>query len=59
MPVAPFALTFPGKVVLIHTPRQYRMSTDLFGEGIFTGKGIYDLDAFYRVLDEAIPDNSI
>src|SRR5690606_22150760 len=32
---------------------------DLFAEGIFTGKGIYDLGAFYRVLDEAIPDNSI
>ena len=32
---------------------------DLFGEGSFTGKGIYDLAAFERVLDEAFPENHI
>jgi len=32
---------------------------DLFGEGIFTGKGIYDLRAFHTVLKDAIPDNSV
>ena len=32
---------------------------DLFGEGIFTGKGIYDLKAFQTVLQGAIPDNMI
>jgi len=32
---------------------------DLFGEGIFTGKGIYDLKAFQAVLKDAIPENSI
>ena len=32
---------------------------DLFGEGIFTGKGIYDLKVFYNVLDGKIPENSI
>lgn len=32
---------------------------DLFGEGIFTGKGIYDLHIFNKVLKDAIPDNSV
>ncbi len=32
---------------------------DLFSEGIFTGKGIYHLESFAKVLHEAIPENSI
>jgi cyclic beta-1,2-glucan synthetase len=32
---------------------------DLFGEGSFTGKGIYDLDAFERSLNGAFPENQI
>lgn len=32
---------------------------DLFGEGSFTGKGIYDLQAFERALENAFPENSI
>lgn len=32
---------------------------DLFGEGIFVGKGIYDLAAFHRCVDGKIPDNAI
>jgi cyclic beta-1,2-glucan synthetase len=32
---------------------------DLFGEGIFTGKGIYDLQVFQRVLKDAIPINAV
>ncbi|UNC93189.1 GH36-type glycosyl hydrolase domain-containing protein [Candidatus Contubernalis alkaliaceticus] len=32
---------------------------DLFGEGIFTGKGIYDLRVFQSILKEAVPDNAI
>ncbi len=32
---------------------------DLFGEGSFTGKGIYDLQAFERALQNAFPENSI
>ncbi|WP_231701848.1 GH36-type glycosyl hydrolase domain-containing protein [Crassaminicella thermophila] len=32
---------------------------DLFGEGIFTGKGIYDLQMFNEVFKDAIPDNTI
>ncbi len=32
---------------------------DLFGEGIYVGKGIYDLDAFERSVDAHIPENTI
>ncbi|MEI9974320.1 MAG: hypothetical protein WDO73_21095 [Ignavibacteriota bacterium] len=32
---------------------------DLFGEGIFTGKGIYDVDAMRAVLDRRFPDNAL
>lgn len=32
---------------------------DLFGEGSFTGKGIYDLQAFERALAGAFPENAI
>ena len=55
-----FALTFSGQSGIDpYTTAVSDVYQDLFGEGIFTGKGIYDLDAFHRVLDEAIPDNSI
>lgn len=32
---------------------------DLFGEGSFVGKGIYDVDAFERALADRFPDNRI
>lgn len=32
---------------------------DLFGEGIFTGKGIYHLETFQTLLRDRIPENSI
>jgi len=32
---------------------------DLFGEGIFTGKGLYDVDAFTAALSDAVPENSL
>ncbi|MEP7085398.1 MAG: cyclic beta 1-2 glucan synthetase, partial [Betaproteobacteria bacterium] len=32
---------------------------DLFGEGSFVGKGIYDVDAFRRALGGRLPDNRI
>ena len=32
---------------------------DNFGEGIFTGKGIYDLKTFSDVLKNAIPENTV
>lgn len=32
---------------------------DLFGEGSFTGKGIYEIDVFERALEGAFPENQI
>ncbi len=32
---------------------------DVFGEGSFIGKGIYDIDAFEAALDDRFPDNRI
>jgi cyclic beta-1,2-glucan synthetase len=32
---------------------------DLFGEGSYVGKGIYDVDAFERSVDERIPENTV
>lgn len=32
---------------------------DLFGEGSFTGKGIYDVDAFAAAMEGRVPDNTL
>ena len=32
---------------------------DNFGEGIFTGKGIYDLEVFHNILSNEIPENTV
>ncbi len=32
---------------------------DLFGEGSYTGKGIYDIDAFERALDGRVPEQAL
>ena len=32
---------------------------DLFGEGIFTGKGLYDVDTFTAALADAVPENAL
>ncbi|MFZ0805825.1 MAG: glycosyl transferase, partial [Candidatus Sulfotelmatobacter sp.] len=32
---------------------------DLYGEGIFTGKGIYEVGTLYRVLDARFPTNAL
>jgi cyclic beta-1,2-glucan synthetase len=32
---------------------------DLFGEGIFTGKGLYDVDAFNAALGDMVPENAL
>ena len=35
------------------------MYQDNFGEGIFTGKGIYDVEVFSEVLKQEIPENTV
>jgi len=32
---------------------------DLFAEGIFTGKGLYDVDAFSAALEDSVPENAL
>jgi len=32
---------------------------DIFNEGIYTGKGIYDIKAFHKVLQNKVPENRI
>jgi cyclic beta-1,2-glucan synthetase len=32
---------------------------DLFDEGIFTGKGLYDVDAFVQALHDRVPENTL
>ena len=32
---------------------------DFFGEGSFTGKGLYDVDAFQRALNDRVPENAL
>jgi cyclic beta-1,2-glucan synthetase len=32
---------------------------DLFAEGIFTGKGLYDVDAFMQALEGRVPENAL
>jgi len=32
---------------------------DLFGEGSFTGKGLYDVDAFQTTLNDRVPENAL
>ena len=32
---------------------------DLFAEGIFTGKGLYDVDAFVAALEDSVPENAL
>jgi len=32
---------------------------DLFGEGMFTGKGLYDVDAFTEALEGRVPENTL
>jgi len=32
---------------------------DFFGEGVFTGKGLYDVDAFMAALEGRVPENAL
>ena len=43
----------------IYTRAVSNVYQDLFGEGSFTGKGIYEVDVFQQVLAKRFPSNSI
>jgi len=55
-----FARIFSGRVgVDPYTTAVSDVYQDLFGEGIFTGKGIYDVDVFHQVTGQSFPENTI
>ncbi len=55
-----FARTYAGHTgVDPYTTAVSDVYQDLFGEGIFTGKGLYDVDAFAAALDHRVPENAL
>jgi cyclic beta-1,2-glucan synthetase len=55
-----FARVFAGDTGLdLYTLAVSDTYQDLFGAGIFIGKGIYDVDAFERSLDGRVPENTL
>ncbi|MFN2510212.1 MAG: GH36-type glycosyl hydrolase domain-containing protein [Pyrinomonadaceae bacterium] len=55
-----FARVFSGNTGIDpYTTAVSDVYQDLFGEGSYTGKGLYDVDAFESVLDERVPENSL
>jgi cyclic beta-1,2-glucan synthetase len=55
-----FARTYAGHTgVDPYTTAVSDVYQDLFKEGIFTGKGLYDVDAFTAALDGRVPENAL
>src|SRR4051812_29284837 len=55
-----FARTYAGHTgVDPYTTAVSDVYQDLFKEGIFTGKGLYDVDAFVAALDGRVPENAL
>jgi cyclic beta-1,2-glucan synthetase len=55
-----FTRIFGGdKGIDLYTHAVFDVYQDLFGEGIFVGKGIYDVAAFTRSLEGRVPENSL
>ncbi len=55
-----FARTYAGHTgVDPYTTAVSDLYQDLFGEGIFTGKGLYDVDAFVAALEDRVPENAL
>ncbi len=48
-----------GRGLDLYTHAVSDVYQDLFGEGIFVGKGIYDVDAFERSVHNRIPENAL
>lgn len=57
---SPFTRIFAGDLGLdLYTRAVSDVYQDLFGEGIFVGKGIYDVAAFMRSLKDKVPQNAL
>ncbi len=56
----PFSRVFSGDVGFdIYTHACSELYQDLFGSGIYVGKGLYDVDAFMRSIEDRVPENSL
>ncbi len=57
---SPFSRLFSGDTGIdIYTRAVSEIYQDLFGEGIYVGKGIYDLDGFRASMEGRVPDNAL
>ncbi|MDO9623805.1 MAG: glucoamylase family protein [Pseudomonas sp.] len=57
---SPFARLYTGDTAIdIYTRAVSDVYQDLFGSGIFVGKGIYEVAPFQRSLEGRIPENSL
>ncbi|HSJ52866.1 MAG TPA: cellobiose phosphorylase, partial [Anaerolineae bacterium] len=57
---SPFSRIFAGDIGLdLYTRAISDVYQDLFGEGIFVGKGIYDVEAFERAMEGRVPENAL
>src|SRR4029077_17476460 len=57
---SPFARTFAGSAGIDpYSSATSDVYQDLFGWGTFTGKGLYDVDAFHATAGRAFPENRI
>jgi cyclic beta-1,2-glucan synthetase len=55
-----FSKIFSGETGIdLYTTAVSDVYQDVFGEGIFTGKGIYDVDVFNFMLKDEIPENTV
>jgi cyclic beta-1,2-glucan synthetase len=55
-----FTRTYAGDAVIdLYSRAVSDVYQDLFGEGNFVGKGIYDVDAFRRSLNDKVPENRL
>jgi cyclic beta-1,2-glucan synthetase len=55
-----FSRFFAGDIGFdIYTRAVSETYQDLFGSGIYCGKGIYDVDAFVRSIDGRVPENTL
>ena len=56
----PFSRFFAGDVGFdIYTHACSELYQDLFGSGVYVGKGIYEVDAFVRSLGDRVPENTL
>ncbi len=57
---SPFSRIYTGDVGFdIYTHASSDLYQDLFGSGIYVGKGIYDVDAFMRSVNGCAPENAL